>query len=651
VRTNRTLQRVCAFALPLMAVRAVPAAQEPPRPELPDTNTVFKPAVYKTLEEWKARREWLREQVRVAAGLWPEPKRTPLHPKVFDKKEYDGYTIEKVCFESYPGFYVIGNLYRPARIEGRIPAVACALGHWAKGRLHQDDVAHHPALALTLARLGATVLVYDMTGYNDGGRQIKHGINTPQRDLWGITTLHLQTWNSTRVIDFLQSLPEVDPERIGMTGASGGGTQTFILYAIDDRVKVAVPVNMISSTMQGGCVCENAPCLRIDANNMDIGALMAPRPLLMISTSGDWTRLTPQVEYPFIRGIYELYGAADRIANAHFDYGHNYNRASREAMYPFMARWLLNKPELTKVDEGEVKKFEDAELTVWTDENVPRPLPTIEQLTEQLQKDIEAQARAAAPTDAASLAALRRRVTVGLNHIIAARWLPREQSRQWPESRSGNARRQLASRLLGRGHMTRALGPLAVVIAPELSASFEESAQNARTACAALTPVGKPASQPAKRPQFFTTFNRTDAAEAVVDALATLCAELQHGHPSATLRADGELGPVGLVARALVPDEAVKAVGLRTAIDMNGFDVTRDDDYLKHLNLPHIRRIGGLRAVAAAACNGPIWFHHVGENFDREWVEAAGRINGVEVKVTREKADEKAIADWLNAGR
>src|SRR4029078_9808324 len=153
------------------------------------------------------------------------------------------------------------------------PGVLCPHGHWPHGRLEQSELGNIPARCIMLARMGCTVFAYDMVGYNDSKRQIDHRINTPALDLWGITSLHLQTWDSIRAIDFLQSLPEVDPNRIGVTGASGGGTQTFILTAVDDRVSVACPVNMISHSMQGGCVCENAPCLRIDTNNMEIGAL------------------------------------------------------------------------------------------------------------------------------------------------------------------------------------------------------------------------------------------------------------------------------------------------------------------------------------------------------------------------------------------
>ncbi|HQA44948.1 MAG TPA: acetylxylan esterase [Phycisphaerae bacterium] len=625
--------------------------------DLPHTNTVFKPAEYKTLKEWQDRRAWLREQVRFAAGLIPEPERAPLNARVFDRRVYDGYTIEKVYFESYPGFYVTGNLYRPAKIEDKIPAVACPHGHWPQGRLHQDERGDIPARCITLARLGATVFAYDMIGYSDSKRQIEHRINTPERDLWGITSLHLQTWNSIRVLDFLQSLPEVDPERIGVTGASGGGTQTFILYAVDDRVKVAAPVNIISSTMQGGCVCENGPCLRIDTNNMEIGALMAPRPLLMISATGDWTKLTPEVEYPFIRSIYALYDAVDKVQNVHIDAPHNYNKASREAMYRFFARWLLKRDDADTITEGEIPKFRPEDLLVWTDETAPKNLLSIDQLTKQLQGAARARIAALRPDDPQKFSALRQLIQTSLVQAIAARQRTASDDR-WRRERPHPGAlewsligRRLRGRYFGPGLDTRASGPLSITV-DHADGHPIVSPFDARLA---ITPVSSEAgpqlgaaSQPAGLPQFFTTFNRTEAAESVFELFALLPSEHSYRYRvPATLRAYGPWGPACLVARAMMSDLAVHKTGIRTVIDLNQFQMDSDEAYLKQLNIPHIRRIGGLQAIAAAACNGPIWFHNVGEHFDEEWVKAAGRVNGVEVRVTREKADEKAIVEWL----
>ena len=133
-------------------------------------------------------------------------------------------------------------------------------------------------------------------------------------------------------------------DAIGATGESGGGTQTFLLAAVDERVAVAAPVNMISLHMQGGCLCENPPGLRLDTTNVEIAATIAPRPLLMISATGDWTAETLEVEYPAVRAIYALSGAEDRVARRPVQRRHNYNKDSREAMYAWMARWLQHAP-------------------------------------------------------------------------------------------------------------------------------------------------------------------------------------------------------------------------------------------------------------------------------------------------------------------
>ena len=154
----------------------------------------------------------------------------------------------------------------------------------------------------------------------------------------------LQLWNSLRAVDFLCALPDVDPARIGCTGESGGGTQTFLLTAVDERIAVAAPVNMVSTHMQGGCLCENPPLLRIATTNVEIAALAAPRPLLLVSATGDWTCNTPRVEFPAIHAIYQLFGAGERVATVQIDAGHNYNQASREQVYPFFARWLAGEP-------------------------------------------------------------------------------------------------------------------------------------------------------------------------------------------------------------------------------------------------------------------------------------------------------------------
>jgi len=277
--------------------------------------------------------------------LTPMPSKTPLHARVIRTFEYDEYSIEVVLIETFPGYYLGGNLYLPAVRTGPAPAVLIPHGHWKHGRLENLPSYSVPALGVNLARQGYVAFAYDMVGFNDT-RQTPHSFESAAYSLWGFHPMGLQLWNSIRALDYLQSLPEVDGSRIAVTGASGGGSQTIFLTAVDDRIKVSAPVNMVSAEMQGGDPCEEAPNLRLGTSNVEIAASAAPRPMLVVSSTHDWTRHTPVEEYPAIRKIYELYGRAQDVENVHIDAEHNYNRQSREAVYRFLAvhmqRALLN---------------------------------------------------------------------------------------------------------------------------------------------------------------------------------------------------------------------------------------------------------------------------------------------------------------------
>ncbi|MEZ6124235.1 MAG: hypothetical protein R3C49_13820 [Planctomycetaceae bacterium] len=293
-------------------------------------------STYSTKAEWEARAARIRKQILTGAGLVPLPARTPLNSIIHKRRTYPGYTVESAAFEASPGFFVYGNLYRPEKSTGKSPGILCPHGH-ARGRDGGRLRADQQNRCATLARMGAVVFSYDMVGFGDS-EDLGWSHQHPQ-------VLTLQTWSSIRALDFLQSLPDVNADLLAVTGCSGGGTQTFLLTAIDDRVKVSAPVVMVSAHFFGGCTCESGMPIHktpeLETSNVEISAAAAPRPQLLVSVGGDWTKNTPQVEFPYIQNVYKLFDVPGNVENVHLpteDHGYQINK--RQAMYPFMVKHL-----------------------------------------------------------------------------------------------------------------------------------------------------------------------------------------------------------------------------------------------------------------------------------------------------------------------
>ena len=289
-------------------------------------------AKFTTDEEWAERRAELREVFLKGANLWPYPEKTPLNPIIHSRRKYDGYSVENIALEARPGFYVTGNVYRPANLRKPVPAILCPHGHFPDGRYRPDQQIR----CVNFARMGAIVFSYSMAGYNDSA-QVKHK---------GSMLLSLQTWSSVRIIDYLLNLDEIDPNRIGVTGASGGGTQTLFIALIDERVKVSAPVVIIYHWTAGVdcCECEGRGTATMEAsqtNAIELAAAVSPRPQLIVSAGNDLTKDFPDLGFPFIRHVYEIHGESDSVECAHFpDEGHDYGPSKRKAVYDFFARHL-----------------------------------------------------------------------------------------------------------------------------------------------------------------------------------------------------------------------------------------------------------------------------------------------------------------------
>lgn len=598
-----------------------------------------------TKEEWLARAASLRQQILTAAGLLPMPPKTPLNAQIFGKTEYGDYTIEKVYFESSPGFYVTGNLYRPKNASGKLPAVILPHGHWSYGRLENQQNNSGPLRGVHFARLGFVAFTYDMVGYNDSTaishKYASHKEELPRESLWGVSLLGLQLWNSVRALDFIESLPDVDTSRIGCTGESGGGTQTFLITAVDNRVKVAAPVNMISSTMQGGCICENTPNLRIDTNNMEIGALAAPRPMLMVSATGDWTRKTPTVEFPAVRSVYRLFGAEDKVATVQMDAPHNYNQASREAVYGWFAHWLQGRSETTPIKERSSSVPTLTEMLVFYAR--PRPAGELneQQLSESLIAAHRKQLEDATPRDAASLASFREQFGPAYKYALMAETpQPAEIITSQPESQKVGtltAESLMLSRRSKEDRVPLKIYPAKpararaksgttskdytlVVVPPasEVSSLLIEQLTKSGTTVAVLTCfAGRTSAAETARYGFYTTYNRTDAANRVQDILTAIAfVKQQAGGGRLTVIGQGEAGLWTLLARGLAPQVE------RMIVDANQFDNTSDEAFLQLLPIPGLRRAGDFATSVALAPLTPLVIHNTGDRFHAEALTA-----------------------------
>ena len=360
---------------------------------------------------WENRAASLRTQMQLALGLWPEPSRTPLNAVIHGRIEREGYTVEKVFFESLPGLFHTGNLYRPSGVAGKKPAVLVTHGHWKDARFWEKEDAAlkkeieagqersliggrtiFQSMGVQLARMGCVAFVTDMLGNSDSqqiSQELAHrfakqrpemispepgkwGLYSPQAETYGQNIMGIQTWNNVRSLDFLTGLDDVDGTRLAVTGASGGGTQSMILAALDSRITVAVPCVMVSTAMQGGCTCENASLLRIGSGNIEFAALFAPKPMGLTSAK-DWTVNLSTKGFPDLAQHWRNLGAPDSVKLFdHPDHPHNYNLVTREHIYDFFNTHFRLGLAADRLKERDYEPLTRDQLSVW-DAKHPAP--------------------------------------------------------------------------------------------------------------------------------------------------------------------------------------------------------------------------------------------------------------------------------------
>jgi len=624
-----------------------------------DTDTPVALATYESKAQWQARAARLRRQVLASAGLLPMPEKSALQARIFGRIDRDGYSVEKVCFQSWPGFYVTGNLYRPLTGKPPYPAILSPHGHWGEGRLANEERGSVPGRAIMLARLGFIVFSYSMVGYNEN-KQVPHLLDGKRTQLWGVSLMGLQLWNSIRALDFLCSLPQVDKNRIGCTGASGGGTQTFLLTTVDDRVAAAAPVNMISAHFQGGCICENGPNLRLGTNNLEFAAAFAPKPLLMVSATGDWTKNTPTVEFPWVQGIYRLFGEADHVATVQIDDQHNYNRESREAVYAWMRRWLQGAPADAVVKE-EPFTVEPAEDLLLRQEDMPGRLTT-EELVALLIARAQEQFEALWPKNAAGLARFRREYEPAYRAALAVEPPPAVETVVEPghaDGKFGYTVREVALGRAGAGDRVAGLlytpaaaikrHPATLVVHGEGLAALDPKGDALHPLIARLLAHGRvvlalDCQAPGDLPpvKFFTTYNLTPAAERVQDVLTAVTFLKQSpGVSRVEIVGLGAAGPWCLLARALAPGVSA------CAAEVGGLDPDDEEALARDLFIPLLLRAGGLRTAVALPAPAPLLLSGAGDRWG--WAEDLYRAAGkpAALSLHQEAVSETELVAWL----
>ena len=337
--------------------------------------------LYHNKEEWEARKDSLRREVRQRLELddfldscvmLPRGERPVILSKV---RKHDGYTTQNICIELTPGQHLFGTIYaydgksqkgkgqqlkanrqRPTA-NGQQPLIVCPDGHWPY-RYRKDE---QQRLG-TLARMGAVCVDFDLYGWGESEKEVGETAHHTSR-------AHVyQAACGYVLLDWmLTHRKDIDPERVGVMGGSGGGTHTVLLSLLDERVTASAPVVHLASHFDGGCPCESGKPVQLAAGGTcepELAAVMAPKPMLIVSDGGDWTSSVPTLEYPYLQRIYGFYGARDKVRNVHLpNERHDFKENKRQAVYDFfidvfgLDRTMLDESKVTIEAEETLKSL------------------------------------------------------------------------------------------------------------------------------------------------------------------------------------------------------------------------------------------------------------------------------------------------------
>lgn len=310
---------------------------------------------YTDQASWEKRKAQIRPELYKALLLDPLPAQPNSKPIITPKRVMDGYTVENIAIEILPGVWINGSLYKPLNVKGKVPVILSPDGHWEKQRFRADCQIR----CATIARMGAMAFSYDLFAWGESQLQFKY--EDHRRSL----AQTIQTLGGIRILDYVSALKETDKNRIGISGGSGGGSHTVLMAAMDNRIKLSAPVVAMSSYFYGGCPCESGMPIHQCAggtDNVELAAMAAPHPQLIVSDGSDWTAHTPQHDFPYLQKMYGYYGVKDKVENVHLpEEKHDFGINKRIALYDFLIKYFKLNGNAVKDKSG---RYDESKVTI-----------------------------------------------------------------------------------------------------------------------------------------------------------------------------------------------------------------------------------------------------------------------------------------------